>query len=100
MAGLAIDLFSFVAVCGLLTGVWVLTSGSSHDLNRVAADPSHCSDPVRGKQVQSSIRCHAETGDRAASGIGRVREAFVASERQPAGRLLFGWARRANDCEI
>jgi class 3 adenylate cyclase len=40
MAGLAIDLFSFVAVCGLLTGVWVLTSGSSHDLSRVAADPT------------------------------------------------------------
>ena len=40
MAGLAIDLFSFVAVCGLLTGVWVLTSGSSRDLHRVASDPT------------------------------------------------------------
>src|SRR5438128_1063598 len=40
MVAFVIDLFAGIAVCGLLTGAWTLTSGSADSLQRVAQDPT------------------------------------------------------------
>jgi len=40
MGGFVVDAFSWIAVCGLTTAVWIVTVGSTRDANRVFHDPS------------------------------------------------------------
>ena len=68
-----------------------MTLGHVH---RVAAGANHCSHAARVKQAQGAIVRNTETGDRTASGVGRVGETLVERERQPARSLLFSWDRR------
>jgi len=67
---------------------------------RVAAGAGHGAHLIRLQQMQSPIRSHTKTGERATGCISGERKTPVMRQEQPTRRILFGWNWPTDEIEI